>query len=279
MKSLTRAKPQRRPRRTAMSRGFELDRLRAGVKPFRLYWFPKLQSTSDQAARLRRAGRLFAPAVVLTARQIAGRGRGGNTWWSNSGVLTVTFALPIDERQAPQELPLIAGLAVRETTVLLTGNADISLKWPNDVVYERKKLAGLLCERVGNADLVGIGLNVNVEADDAPISLRGQITSLSMICGNSLNMTDALIALARQLHRIIRRRGEMPFSWFVREYSKHDALAGQTVTIDPGRHESPIIGRCEGINDLGKLIVRGSGGVHHVMAGQVTIHPRARRSV
>lgn len=280
MKSAARAKAPKRPRRRASSGGFELDRLRAGIKPFRLHWFAKLNSTSDQAARLRRAGKLFAPAAVLTARQTAGRGRGSNTWWSNSDVLTVTFALPIDPQLAAQELPLIAGLAVRDAAALLTGHSDISLKWPNDVLHERKKLAGLLCERVDNVDLVGIGLNVNVDSTDVPIRLRGQIVSLSEICVSKLNMTDVLIALARQLHQTIRRRKEMPFSWFVREYSKHDALSGQTVTIEPGRHEPPIIGRCEGVDDHGKLIVRGPGGVQHVVAGQVTVHPpSSRRSV
>src|SRR5580698_1646971 len=88
------------------NRQFDLKRLRPAVKPFRVHWFSRLRSTNDHAARLRRAGKLYAPAVVLTSRQIAGRGRGSNTWWSNPAVLTVTFAIPIQDRLAPQELPL-----------------------------------------------------------------------------------------------------------------------------------------------------------------------------
>src|SRR5579863_6111755 len=107
---------------------FSLAELRRQLKPFRLYWSPRLSSTNDHAARLRRNGRLFAPAVVLTGRQIAGRGRGSNTWWSGPGVLTVTFALPVSDRAA-QELPLLAGLAVRNAAVELTAQQNISLKW------------------------------------------------------------------------------------------------------------------------------------------------------
>ena len=70
---------------------FNLSRLRPGLKPFRLYWFPRLRSTNDHAAFLRRKGRLYAPAAVLSGSQTAGRGRGGNIWWSSHGVLTVTF--------------------------------------------------------------------------------------------------------------------------------------------------------------------------------------------
>ena len=92
---------------------FHLARLRKELKPLRLHWFPRLRSTSDHAAVLRKRGDLFAPAVVLTGHQTAGRGRGTNAWWSDTGTLTATFAFPIDERVAPHQLPLLAGLAVR----------------------------------------------------------------------------------------------------------------------------------------------------------------------
>lgn len=190
---------------------FNLFRLRADLKPFRLHWFPRLRSTNDHAAALRRAGRLFAPAVVLTGRQIAGRGRGGNTWWSNPGVLTVTFALPTRDRVPPQELPLIAGVAVRDVAAQITGKSNILLKWPNDIMHDGQKLAGLLCERVSNVDLIGVGLNVNVDPAEAPRPLQRQITSLLCIAGKSFDMNDVLIGLAAQLHRNIRRRMEAPF--------------------------------------------------------------------
>src|SRR5205085_1460193 len=138
------------------------------LRPFRLYWFPRLRSTNDHAAALRRRGGLFAPAIVLTGRQLSGRGRGANVWWSGPGCITVTFALPIDEDIAPHQLPLMAGLAVRNAAAELTGDDNIRLKWPNDVLYGWKKLGGLLCERVFKVDLIGLGLNVNVDPDDPP---------------------------------------------------------------------------------------------------------------
>src|SRR5271168_3720609 len=95
------------------SASFNLARLREGLKPFRLHWFPQLRSTNDHAAVMRRDGELYAPAVVLAARQTAGRGRGSNTWFSTGGSLTVTFVLPIADRMAPHQLPIIAGLAAR----------------------------------------------------------------------------------------------------------------------------------------------------------------------
>lgn len=255
--------PRARPASGAAPRSrFNLATLRAGLKPFRLHWFPILGSTSDQAALLRRSGKLFAPAVVVTARQTAGRGRGSNTWWSDArgAVLTVTFALPIQERLAPQELPLIAGLAVRNASAELTGNPQIQLKWPNDVVHEGLKLAGLLCERLSNVDLVGIGLNVNVDPARAPKALRNQLTSLLCIGGKKLDMNNVLLTLARHLNQMIRLRMEQPFSAFVAEYERHDALIGKSVTVIPAPGESPIAGRCEGVDRAGHLMVRGRDG-------------------
>jgi BirA family biotin operon repressor/biotin-[acetyl-CoA-carboxylase] ligase len=250
---------------------FALGRLAAGLAPYRLHWFPRLTSTNDHAARLRRAGRLFAPAVVLCGRQTAGRGRGSNSWWSGSqgGVLTATFALPVHERLAPQELPLIAGLAVRATAFELTGGAEIQLKWPNDVLFAGRKLAGLLCERISNADLVGVGINVNVRASDAPPALRDRITSLQCIGGKPLDMTEVLLMLAGQLRGLVRRRSEQPFSVFVHEYGRYDVLAGKRVAVAAFAGQPPIAGRCEGVDSTGRLLIRRRGVLHRVVAGNI----------
>src|SRR5947207_1295155 len=118
---------------------FQLARLRDALRPFRLHWFPTLGSTNAHAAAMRRRGDLYAPAVVLTGRQTAGRGRGENTWWSGgagAGCITVTFVLPADGQIAPHQIPLIAGMAVRTAAALLAGDDGIQLKWPNDLLYQ-----------------------------------------------------------------------------------------------------------------------------------------------
>src|SRR5688572_18691849 len=101
---------------------FDLKRLRSSVKPFKLHWFPRLRSTNDHAAVLRKRGDLFAPAIVLTGHQTAGRGRGSNAWWSGDGSITATFVFPVEEHLSPHQLPLIAGLAVRDAAAELTGD-------------------------------------------------------------------------------------------------------------------------------------------------------------
>ena len=257
-----------------MSDSFDLQRLRGQIKPFRLYWYPTLRSTNDHAAKLRKQGELFAPAIVLTGRQTAGRGRGGNAWWSGvSGVLTVTFVFPVEEHLAPHQLPLIAGLAVRNAVAQAVDQQDIALKWPNDVVVGTRKLAGLLCERVHRADLIGLGLNVSLTPGQVPKHLRDKVTSLSQISGGrTIDKTDVLIAVARQLHQTLGRRDETTFSDILRQYDSYHALLGKQVTVLTSQNEPPITGRCEGLDTMGRLILRGrNGAVHRIIAGHVVV--------
>lgn len=256
---------------SASANSFDLNELRRALKPFRLHWFSRLRSTNDHAAALRKQGKLFAPAVVLTSKQIAGRGRGTNTWWSSEGCLTVTFVLAADEHVEPHQLPLVAGLAVRNAAAELTRNNSIQLKWPNDVLFEGKKLAGLLCERVMKADLVGIGLNVNVNPTRAPKVLSSSIASLSSIRGQLFEMTHILITLASHLRQTLARAGGRSFATVLREYDQHHALLGRHVCVTHSPNEPPLCGRCEGLDSIGRLLLRSRGKLHHVISGQVRL--------
>jgi BirA family biotin operon repressor/biotin-[acetyl-CoA-carboxylase] ligase len=248
---------------------FELQQLRRDLKPFRLHWFPRLRSTNDHAAILRKRGSLFAPAIVLTGHQLAGRGRGSNTWWSGEGSLTVTFVLPIDEHLAPHHVPLIAGLAVRNAAAHLAMNEDIQLKWPNDLLYKNCKLAGLLCERIDKADLIGVGLNVNVKMNDVPKHLRERVTSLNEISGRPIDPNTAIAAIAGRLHAMLSHRDDQNFRTVLREYDQHHALLGRRVTVTNSSDESPITGKCEGLDDTGRLLLRDRKTLHRVIAGHV----------
>lgn len=258
-----------------MSKGsFDLARLRAGLKPLRLHWFPRLRSTNDHAALLRRRGELFAPAVVLTGHQTAGRGRGSNTWWSGRGSITVTFVLPIDDQVAPHQLPLIAGLAVRNAVARLADDDRIQLKWPNDLLCEGRKLAGLLCERIHRADLVGLGLNVSFDAADEGRmhpDLRGRIISLSEIAARPLDLTDALLTVSSYLRRLLDQHRQHPFASLLQEYDRHHALLGKRIRVIGAAGEPPVEGTCRGLDGMGRLLVQHRGRTSHVIAGHVVV--------
>jgi BirA family biotin operon repressor/biotin-[acetyl-CoA-carboxylase] ligase len=261
-----------RPYMSAIS--FQLARLRGALRPFRLHWFPTLRSTNDHAAALRKRGDLYAPAVVLTGRQTAGRGRGEHTWWSGPGCLTLTFVLPAGEIE-PHRVPLLAGLAVRNAAAELSGSDAIRLKWPNDVLLGDgrgfRKLAGLLCERVVNADLVGLGLNVNLDPARAPRALRGRVASLAQAAKRPIDMTDALVTVAIHLRQTLDRATKEPFAAILREYDGHHALVGKTVSVIVPGGPAPLSGRCEGLDEMGRLLLRSRSTVHRVIAGQVVL--------
>jgi BirA family biotin operon repressor/biotin-[acetyl-CoA-carboxylase] ligase len=248
---------------------FNLPRLRAALKPFRLHWFPRLRSTNDHAAELRRRGALYAPAVVLAGRQTAGRGRGAHAWWSGPGCVTVTFVFPVDEQVMPHQLPLAAGLAVRNAAAEAAGNDAVRLKWPNDLLYDGRKLAGLLCERVHKADLIGLGLNVNLDPASAPPDLRDRVTSLSAVTGKALDLTDVLAAVARHLHRMTKTRAEQPFAEVLREYDAHHWLVGRNVSVIDGAESAGVSGRCEGLDEMGRLLLRSRSTLHRIISGHV----------
>ena len=274
------------------ARGFALKPLRVALQPFRLHFFPTLCSTNDHAAVLRKRGDLFAPAVVLTSRQTAGRGRGGNTWFSSQGSLTVTFVLPVNQTLAPSHLPLAAGLAVRNAVAEITQNDDIQLKWPNDLVFQSQianrksqiqKLAGLLCERLDNVDLIGIGLNVNFPPQPLPSNLRDRIIYLQQIRPDPIvssglrtkdplltpfDLNAILVTLARHLHAMLIRKSETPFPALLREYDRHHALVGRTVAV-LSANEPPVTGKCQGLDDTGRLLLRDRSRLHRIIAGHI----------
>ncbi len=265
---------------------FRLAELRAGVKPFRLHFFSRLRSTNDHAAIMRKRGELYAPAIVLASRQTAGRGRGQNSWFSAGGSLTVTFVLPVDSTLAPHHLPLAAGLAVRNAAAEISREGEIQLKWPNDVVYPDadtrpargkhrplRKLAGLLCERIDGVDLIGVGLNVNLPGEAMPADLRRRIIFLRQLGGDRakpMDLTGVLIALSHHLHQTLVRKSETPFPALLKEYDRHHALLGRTMMV-LSAPEPPIMGKCEGLDSTGRLLLRNRGGLHKIIAGHIEL--------
>jgi BirA family transcriptional regulator, biotin operon repressor / biotin---[acetyl-CoA-carboxylase] ligase len=254
---------------------FDLARLREQCRPFRVHWFPRLRSTNDHAAKLRREDALFAPAIVLSGHQLAGRGRGSNAWWSGRGSLTVTFVLAANERLSPHQLPLIAGLCVRDATAQISGINDIQLKWPNDLLHHGRKLAGLLCERLDRADLIGLGLNVNVALRHVPAALRSRVTSLSEIAHAALDVTDVLATVARRLHATVAHRDEHSFATVLAQYDRHHALIGQRIRVTTAPDEPQLTGVCTGLDSMGRLLLRDRARTHRVIAGHVDFHKPA----
>jgi BirA family transcriptional regulator, biotin operon repressor / biotin---[acetyl-CoA-carboxylase] ligase len=210
----------------------------------------RTDSTNERARHLAHSG---APhgALVTAGEQTAGRGRQGRTWTAPPGrALLLSLVLRVE---APALIPLQAGVAVAETV----GDAA-RIKWPNDVLVEGRKVAGILAEgrpQEGWA-VLGIGVNVALRPGDFPPELRETAGTLNR----------APEDLDRTLHRLLaalERWLESDQEAVIAAWRERDALEGQPVEWSEGS------GKAVGIDDAGRLLVGTSSGTVALDAGEV----------
>jgi BirA family transcriptional regulator, biotin operon repressor / biotin---[acetyl-CoA-carboxylase] ligase len=255
---------------------FDLSRIAASQLVTRIDFHESLGSTNDRALELAAAGEPPLPLLVLAERQTGGRGRGTNRWWSAAGALTFSQVLEAaPERLAPDRWPqlsLAAGLAVCQTLEELLPQAECRVKWPNDVYLNDRKVCGILCESVpGWRDrlVLGIGLNVNNSLAAAPAVVRESAISLVDAGGGARDLTVVLIRLLDRLDEHWRKLVAGGFAGQAAEFRQRCFLTGKTLTIVSGGQT--LVGRCQGINDLGELLLRTESGTSRIVAGTIVV--------
>jgi BirA family biotin operon repressor/biotin-[acetyl-CoA-carboxylase] ligase len=206
----------------------------------------EIDSTSDRARELALAG---APhgALVTAATQTAGRGRQGRVWTSPPGT---TVSMSVVLRDPPPLLPLVAAVAVAESC-----GADAQIKWPNDVLLDGRKVAGILAEGRPHEGwaVLGVGVNVAVDVRELPEELREKAGSLGLA---PVEIEPYLSSLLRALDRALALdAGEVLDAWRAR-----DALLGSDISWAGGT------GVARGVDGEGRLVVELPGG------GQTTLN-------
>jgi BirA family biotin operon repressor/biotin-[acetyl-CoA-carboxylase] ligase len=149
------------------------------------------------------------PLMVSAAVQTAGRGRASRSWISpeNLGIYA-TFGFFLPEKKGLSLLSIASGVAVIHMLESWTGKI-FALKWPNDILADKKKIAGILCETMVKGDriicLVGIGVNVNHGPDDFPPELRERAGSLRLFTGKEWSLSDGRERLAASMPSWIKK--------------------------------------------------------------------------
>jgi BirA family transcriptional regulator, biotin operon repressor / biotin---[acetyl-CoA-carboxylase] ligase len=141
-------------------------------------------------------------ALVVAEEQTAGRGRLGRRWFAPAGT-SVLCSLQLRPDAPTERLPELTGVAARacaETIAALTG-LEPALKFPNDVLVGGRKVAGILAEARDGRVVLGIGINVNVPADDLPADVDRPATSLLVETGRELDRAELLAELLERLER------------------------------------------------------------------------------
>ncbi|MDN4060719.1 biotin--[acetyl-CoA-carboxylase] ligase [Massilia sp. YIM B02769] len=231
---------------------------------------------STNADLLARAASLDAPLLLVARNQTAGRGRAGRSWLSSSeGSLTFSLAWKFDGGvQRLAGLPLAVGVALAET--LDTLGVQVGLKWPNDVLRDGDKLAGILIETQGAPGggvwtVIGIGLNL-LMPDETEALLGRSIASLPWLARMDRNALMA--ALLDGLAGALREFDGAGFKAFSARWNRRHAWQGETVVIlDAGKvlHE----GAAAGVDDTGRLLLDTHEGRITVLAGDVSLRMKA----
>ena len=237
------------------------------------------ETGSTNADLMARLGDLQAPLLRIAERQTAGRGRAGRVWHSTpGGVLTFSLAwrfqrgVQAGSAQSLSGLPLAVGTAVAE--VLLNLGVPVQLKWPNDILKDKKKLAGILIETASTNDdamwaVIGIGLNLRVpEALEAEIGQAVADAPWLAQMDRNLLMAHLLNALAKALEQF-QQHG---FSAFAARWNALHAYDQKNVLILDGgvqRHAGIALG----VDATGCLVLQTEQGQVTVVAGDVSLRP------
>ncbi len=234
----------------------------------------QLGSTSDRARQLAASGSWELPAAIIARQQTAGRGQPGRTWHATDESLTFTCCfdttsdLPTEQSIAPL-IPLIVGDAVTQVVDEQIGHPRCQLKWPNDVLIEGHKIAGILVESLVDSTgrrviSIGIGVNINQSADHMK-SINRRIAPGAMPAGSLAQFCQHRPdqeSLLRQLLNIVRERVEQ---WndspetgveaFAAQFS--EKLFGLNQKISLTLPNSTIrVGRLLGISPTGGILMQ-----------------------
>jgi BirA family biotin operon repressor/biotin-[acetyl-CoA-carboxylase] ligase len=241
----------------------------------KIHHYYKIGSTNTEAMQSAAAG-ASEGSVFLAEEQLAGRGRGANTWHSarSTGIYCSAILRPAMPPSEVLIFSLAAGLAVRSAVAEIAPQLEPDLKWPNDLLLGGKKFCGILTEMNAEATqvrhlVVGIGINVNQAK--FPAELREIATSLRIETGTEWSRVELCGALLKSLDREYRALADDPgarLSILRRFEANSSSVRGRKVSVV----ENPdLAGTTEGLDGRGFLQVRTTQGLRTVLSGTVRL--------
>lgn len=243
---------------------YDIAAIQAGLRTAAIgrtiHYHASVDSTNNLAVALAQGGACHG-TMVLADGQSAGRGRRGRQWHSPPGrhlYCSVILHIPPEQMGYLTIIPLASALAVADAIVDST-SIQCRLKWPNDVLIEEKKVAGILCESVLGQPtaivVVGIGINVNGRPEDFPKNLRNTAITLSAIRESPVDRIGLVSALMNRLEECIGLMSPRTVSSILDAYRARCSTLGQVVQAVLGENDV-IEGVAEAVGMDGSLHVR-----------------------
>ena len=246
---------------------FDVGWVRFRLPGREIVWFDAIDSTMHEAARRAAAGATNG-TVIGAEEQTAGRGRLGRKWHSEkaSGLY---FSVVLRLGCPPDSLPVVTlalGLAAQDA-ILQTAGIACDLRWPNDVLIESKKCAGILVQLHDSAVIAGIGVNINHAS--FPDEIAAQATSLRAATGREHAREPLLVSLLQSIDSfcgLLVAEGKEPILEMFSRASSY--VHGRRVIVDQG--DAVLQGVTEGLDPSGFLVLRKDDGTPSIiLAGGV----------
>lgn len=214
------------------------------INGYCLYHYNELSSTNLEAVQMAKKGASDG-TIILADMQSSGRGRHGKNWISPKGNLYTSIII----RDAIQltHFTFITAVAVGDTLLALSANLDLKYKWPNDILVDNKKIAGILLETEANANWLVIGIGINI------LSSPEYAISLNQVCNSNISSLTLLKELINNFDRIRQKwlsEGFLPIRkmWLERAH-----MVGSLINVKIGGHL--YSGKFFDIDQEGKIVI------------------------
>lgn len=236
--------------------------------------FDRVDSTNQVALEMASNG-MPGGLVILAEAQERGKGRLGRTWYSPAGV-NLYLSLFLRPHQPPREFPLFSlatSVALIDAIEKGTGLAP-AIKWPNDVLVDHKKVAGILLEsETGGGQtpplVIGIGVNVNLDLAILPPDLQSTAGSLKAALGHEVDRTDLTCLLLEALAEQILLLQEGKKDLLIQVLRQKCQTLGRKVRVETPKQT--FEGRADEIDEDGGLMIRmGDGRLRKILIGDIT---------
>ena len=249
-------------------------------------YYDETDSTNNEAKRAAERDDAADGTLYITESQTGGRGRRGRNWVSpaGSGIWMSLLLRPDIAPVNASMLTIVAAMAVQEAIhKVLTEDghdAECRIKWPNDIVLNKKKVCGILTEMSAEMDyihyvVIGMGINVNIDKEEMPEEIQNIATSLSQITGKKISRLKLLNKILYYLEHLYIICQEEGFAPILDEWRKYSITLNQHIRVI-GTNEV-LEGIAVDIDDDGALLVNIDGQIKRVLAGDVSIRPVQNR--
>ena len=265
---------------------FDEEKICNGVPGAHIEVHSQIDSTNDRAIELIRQSNLNSPAVIIAESQTSGRGQRSRKWWSGTGSLTFSYVtfLEKDETESRPSTPsglisLASALAVSDAFKSINPTLNFEIKWPNDVMLNQRKIAGILVESVSTDrnlfSVIGIGANINnanmptlQDMDDQRESPETTTaTSLAQVSGRANSLSDTLIAILIELEKQISIVNKAPLE-IVDRFNQVLLWREQAVFIS-SPSGATLEGICQGITPDGGLRIKTKNQIEVIYSGSL----------